>query len=157
MFLSIDVLDEVSVAEQQVAQVNTEREQCRVDLRDNLLKRQEELQASLASLLGTGAIEGEQDVVEEERGDEESKSSRKGKFQNKTKKTSSLSSSHPHTTAFEISDQALLQEAETRCKVELQRVSQSAREQESEVNYTILTNWIFLLLVIAFHATFLPY
>ena len=124
---------DVGAAEQQVVQVNTERERCRVDLRDNLLKRQAELEATLSSLLGTGTGAGVSTVEDEdEGGHEESKSSHKGRKNKKNPQPKSTSSSG--YSATEASDQALLQEAETQCEVELQRVSQSVREQESEVS-----------------------
>jgi structural maintenance of chromosome 3 (chondroitin sulfate proteoglycan 6) len=103
--------EEVSAAEQQVLQMNTERERCRVDLRDNLLKRQEELQASLASLLGTGSSSVD---------DSGAKSKQKGR----------KSTSRRITDA---NDQVVLHEAESRCETELDQVSQSVREQEIEL------------------------
>lgn len=104
--------EEVSNAEQNAIQLNAERERCRVDLRDNLFKRQEELQAKLASLLGTGTS-----VVDDE-----------GTMRGKGKKKGSQSSRR--TT--DANDQFVLQEAQTQCEAELEQVSQNVREQEME-------------------------
>lgn len=134
-FFNSTISGDVAGAEQQMVQVNTERERCRVDLRDNLLKRQAELEASLSSLLGTGAGTSVEEEEEEEGGHEETKSSRGGKkgSKKKTAPKCTAPSSSSSSSSTEISDQVVLQEAETHCEMELERVSQGVREQESEV------------------------
>ena len=116
--------EDLTSAEQKVAQVTTERERCKMDLRGNLLKRREELEASLSSLLGTNTS-----LDTKHEGEEEGESS----GHSKSKRSKRKGSKSQPSTHHGVSDQVVLQEAEKVCENELDRVARSVREQEMEL------------------------